>query len=315
MNDNLFYFRENQKSLLELANTEAGRYLLGVKDKSPIVKITSNSVHQLLGFNGKKPILRAAFWIDNHIEKIFAPIIEKQLIASEKYLDRILQDKYKSFLHFAGLERSNYLPQIYLASSTFNPNASGTGYVFNNPGSGSWADCVNAASGTTATPSNNPAMDCQDGTTPLIYRGYTPFDTSALTSDATITAGGNNLQLYFTSRTNPSSLSFCVFASTQASNTTLATSDYSLVGSTQLITPVTYASLTLNAMNTLTLNTSGDSNISKTGWSKFSHRSSADYNNSTPGGNNAYQFTGSGANAPILTVTYTLPAGGAALFL
>ena len=217
-------------------------------------------------------------------------------------------------MHFAELERSNYLPQIYLASSTFNPNASGTGYVFNNPGSGSWADCVNAASGTTATPSNNPAMDCQDGTTPLIYRGYTPFDTSALTSDATITAGGNNLQLYFTSRTNPSSLSFCVFASTQASNTTLATSDYSLVGSTQLITPVTYASLTLNAMNTLTLNTSGDSNISKTGWSKFSHRSSADYNNSTPGGNNAYQFTGSGANAPILTVTYTLPAAGGGAF-
>ena len=318
--NNQDYFKKNQKMLLSFLNTEGGRHLLNIKESYPIIKVTENSFHQLIGFRDNKPIIQARFYTYPRIAEILLPIFEKRDIALQ-YTEivafrRILENPYESFLHFASLEEKNWkYPQIYLDVSTFTPNSGGTGQIRNTQiDTTAWADVINAASGTAADPSTAPYVDnTKDAGNFTCARGYTPFDTSSLTADATITAGVNTLGLYFTSRTDNNSLSVSIFSSTQASNTTLATSDFSLVGTTQFITAVTYASLTLNAVNTLTLNSSGDSNISKTGFSKFSYKSSGDYNNSAPTLVNALQFTGSGANAPVLTVTYTLDTGGVSI--
>ena len=61
-------FTKYQKYLLAFANTKYGRgYLslekwVGIKDDLPIVKVTPDSIHQIVGWKDRKtPIIRAVF--------------------------------------------------------------------------------------------------------------------------------------------------------------------------------------------------------------------------------------------------------------
>ena len=72
--------------LLQLVNSEAGKYLLGIKDNYPIVKVTKNSFTRLIDFDNKNhPILLTDFYISDYIQKHIQPILDKIFIANSEY--------------------------------------------------------------------------------------------------------------------------------------------------------------------------------------------------------------------------------------
>lgn len=147
-----------------------------------------------------------------------------------------------------------------------------------------------------------------------LVRSIFHFDTSALGSSASISAA--TLSLFGQYKADPGSNTpdTNIYSSTVTSNTTLAASDFSQVGSTAFATAIGFSSFSTTAYNDFTLNASGISNISLTGVSKFSARN-ANYDaaaasptwssgiDSYCGGFYADQ-TGT-TNDPKLVVTYT----------
>lgn len=103
--------------LIDIVNTEEGKYLLGTlggKPTSEIVKVTKNSFIEHL--EGRS--FRATFFSKNPIERLFQPIIDKVSIAND--YKRV--NFREAFLHYSGLKQKLYkFPQIYLTTSTFNP--------------------------------------------------------------------------------------------------------------------------------------------------------------------------------------------------
>ena len=78
--------------------------------------------------------------------------------------------------------------------------------------------------------------------------------------------------------------SITLSSSTPASNTALTFGDYAVAnfGSTRFATDITIANWSTTAYNDFALNSSGLTNISKTGVSKFGTRVSADFTNTAP---------------------------------
>ncbi len=165
--------------------------------------------------------------------------------------------------------------------STF-PATSGDGYV-RNTGTSSWATLRSAGSGTAAFPSgsgvNVYADSLSDFTNRYIDRGFIAFDTSSIGSGTTISSA--SLWIYVLSHAADAGGSFAIVSGTQASTSTLATSDFSAVGSTEFCTRVGFG-LTDNAWKEVVLNASGIAAINKTGTTKFALRSSFDLDNSEP---------------------------------
>jgi len=144
-----------------------------------------------------------------------------------------------------------------------------------------------------------------------LYHGFFLYDTSALTSSATISAA--TLSLYWDSGASAlGTMTTHVVSSSPASNTALVKDDYEQVGSTSFGSINSYGA----AYNDISLNASGLANISKTGISKFGTLCGWDFDNSAPtwvSGANSY-FTCRGADDttvnngkdPKLVVTYSV---------
>ena len=114
------------------------------------------------------------------------------------------------------------------------------------------------------------------------WRAFFGFDTSSLPDTATVTAATISISGDGIAENNGFTSSIVCVASTQASNTTLTTSDWASYGATEFITRVGFASWNENAYNDFSLNASGIGNISKTGVSKFTFLESHDFDNSEP---------------------------------
>lgn len=159
-----------------------------------------------------------------------------------------------------------------------------------------------------------------------LHRGEFLFDTSALTSSATISA--TVLSLFGVSKVDGLGITpdSDIYTSNPSSTSALTNSDFQNVGTTsQTGSPLAYSSFSTVAYNDYTFNATGIGNVSKTGISKFGWRN-ANYDVSgTPpswsssAGALLYANSASAAgttNDPKLVVTYTLPAaGGAFLYL
>jgi hypothetical protein len=106
----------------------------------------------------------------------------------------------------------------------------------------------------------------------LNARSVFTFDTSSIPDDNNI----NSATISFYINTLFDGLSITpnlnVYSASPASDNDLVAGDYDGVGSTELSTTKTYASLTNNAYNDFTLNASGITNIDATGVSGFSTR-------------------------------------------
>jgi len=151
-----------------------------------------------------------------------------------------------------------------------------------------------------------------------LRRGIFLFDTSTLTSSATISAAV--LSLYGYAKTDGLSITpdIDIYTSNPASNTALVGGDFDSLGSTsQTGTPITYAGWNTAAYNAFTFNTYA--NISKTGVSKFGARNAyydatgndltAYWANTASSTISCYMADQSGtSNDPRFVVTYTLPS-------
>ena len=147
-----------------------------------------------------------------------------------------------------------------------------------------------------------------------LVRGFASFDTSSLTSSATISAA--TLSLYgevVGSELGTTALD--IVQSTQAAANTLANSDFSNVGAT-VFGSIAYASFATGSYNSIGLNPSGMAAISKTGVTKLALLLDWDATGTFGG-----TWAGASANtriysysadegagyAPKLVVTYTVP--------
>lgn len=145
-----------------------------------------------------------------------------------------------------------------------------------------------------------------------LLRAIFCFDTSDLPDNCYISSA--TLALYGESKTNAlGNTALHVVASTPASTSTLANSDYAQLGSTSFGS-VAYDDFSTVGYNTITLNADGINNISKTGVSKFGLVLDWDLNNSFTGTWGPYTKNSSfwvynadkGAGyLPILTVEYS----------
>ncbi len=163
-----------------------------------------------------------------------------------------------------------------------------------------------------------------------VRRVFLPFDTSAIPAGSTVSAATVNV--YVTSKTNTldDGLDYITVVETsQATHTTLAISDFALVGSTQgVATPADITSISTGAYLTLTLNATGigfinfsgeDAPCSATnGITCIGLNEGHDFNNVGLGSTNLQdsitistsEQTGTSQD-PYLSVTYTPPAAAA----
>jgi hypothetical protein len=149
-----------------------------------------------------------------------------------------------------------------------------------------------------------------------LIRSIMLFDTSALTSGASISAA--TFSIYGQNKVNTISASpvVNVYTSNPASDTALVGGDYDSLGTTPFCdTGITYAGYSTTGYNNFALNADGLAAISKTGISKFGTRDSVyDVGNTPPTWGSAQEFRfymyfadqGGETNDPKLVVTYVL---------
>ena len=148
----------------------------------------------------------------------------------------------------------------------------------------------------------------------VLERGGYKFDTSALTSGATISAAVFSVYGQYKEDDLSVTPSLNVYGATIAG----ASSDYQTSGTTAFATAITYANQSTGAYNDLTLNATGIAAVSKTGDTSFCTRSNYDATDTDPtwSDSNSSNFkvwssakTGT-TNDPKLVVTYTASTGG-----
>lgn len=148
-----------------------------------------------------------------------------------------------------------------------------------------------------------------------LYRSITLFDTSSLTSGATISSAVLSIYVTFLYNNFPDSTTLNVAGATPASNTALSTTDYNECQTTSFgnFSVANGTDSSPDAYQDITFNASGISSISKTGVSKYSLQSGFDINNSATWQSNttfevdAYAADQTGTSKdPKLVVTYTI---------
>lgn len=167
--------------------------------------------------------------------------------------------------------------------------------------------------GDTATEDNPARTSYYNANDSRIWRGFYPVDTSALPSNANITAATFNI--YGTSfvRTDSTDNGFTLIQTTQADPTDLATADYANVGTTEGATRINVDDWNTSGYNIWTLNATGRSWINKGAgaWTKLGIREGHDLDNHQPDGHttaDAYFADRAGdSEDPYLSVTYTNP--------
>lgn len=193
------------------------------------------------------------------------------------------------------------------------PNTTVSGTV-ENGGTNNWATVRGATDGTGVQKDPNSAVvEARIGAgNYYISRGFFLFDTSALTSGATISSAV--LSLCSTADgayANQDTTSLQIVSSTPAANNNLVVGDYDQVGTTSFGS-INLASWTTTngTYNNITLNASGIAAISKTGVTKLGCVIGRDFSNQAPTGINQLYFYFSGQSGtskdPKLVITYSV---------
>lgn len=307
------------------ANTQLGRDYLSIPNSlSYIGKLTANSYHEILERSNKITARATLYSSDRYYKKLGLAL--QTIDDIQGYIGNFNQAK-EALAHYLGLRQSFLFPSVMYDTTNFFSSASGvSGAVGREAVDQTWANIIaGAGNATDVAAGANHYMQSSGTSNQWAYlrRVITMFNTASLTSAATITAGSNTWGLYISAvPSNFFTQTIRMVQSTPASTTGLANADYGQVGSTaQSNTDLALASMTTSQYNNLTLNTTGDGNISKTGVTKFGARFVSDITGTPPtwsGGQTTYYTfsTEAGANPPKLVVTYTLPAtGGGSFFL
>lgn len=322
-------FNQYQKFLLAFVNTDFGRDYIAVgkkREKQPIIKITPDSVHYLR----HDGLIEADFYPRSPYINKFATALASIDIVQEAFGEIESFATFSSHVvpNFQGLITPRWdMPKV-MFSNTFYPDAnvestSVDGIVARHSVNEAFSTIRNGA-GTLAADSDatREAPRLIATTTSnqwgQLRRGIYLFDTSSLNDSMGIKSSTLSIHLTVVNDVFNQSVSIC--SSNPASNTALVNSDYAIAGfgSTKLSSDVDLGNISGGYVN-FALNSSGITNISKTGISKFGTRFSGDMDNSAPtwssGADNYTMsvFSDNGTNKPTLTTIY-VPSGGSPMF-
>lgn len=311
------WFAKHQRILVWLANSKLGNFIFGFKKlghylEHKIVKITPNSVAELLEVRKDEVELKEHFFIrNNYAQRLYFYLLPLWWIIHI----------WDFFADFA-------IPQLSFGFSTLtaNPavgaNSPCDGVTYRSmaaPGE-VWATLI-AGAGTFASVTGDSTTICfylvSTSTNlqwQMVSRMFFNFDTSSLGSGATISAAV--MSMFGSSKSDSLTVTpnIDVYTATPAATNTLAITDFQNVGSvSQTGTPITYAGWSTTAYNDFTFNATGIGNVSKTGISKFCLRN-ASYDVATVApawvSNGVSELKGRYAddltNVPKLVITYTV---------
>lgn len=324
-------YRNNKQSLFKkhadvltwFSNTKVGRDYLGLNKKldfdEKIGLFLPNGYHKILGQVSDNEIaieanfftravyaklLYPALWnydrlasngiIQNFDEAKIALLMALKLYRGEDYVQRLLAQPL--FFDF----KPDAHPESTTVDSYLARSIGGAGEA--------WAT-MRAGAGTGAV-DNDAYCYLQTGASTTtnqwtaIYRTIMLFDTSSLDDSATINTGKF---LSYNAGTQAGAITVEIVASTPASNTAIAATDFVNIGSAKLADNIISTSLSAG-YNTWTLATP-NTTVSKTGITKLGQRSAQDIDNSQPSWTSgiAYGYNGLAADngastAPTLQV-------------
>jgi hypothetical protein len=321
-----FWFNKHQSKLLWLANSFIGKYIFQFKKmghyldpNKKIDRITPNSVRQ---FNGN--ILRKGKIRAEYTEHFF----NRNEYARKLYFMLLPMWWAMHIWDWFVADHFTLAPQLSFGFSTLtvNPGSIGAsnpidGWVSNQTGLSTWASIRGGAGNQSgAAPTEFYVVyfigDSSTNTWNDLGRSIFCFDTSALTSGATITAAVLSLYGKFGVNDPQSNTpNIDIYTSTPAATNALANGDFAQIGSTsQTGSPITSVGWVSNAYNDFTFNSTGRGNVSKTGISQFGARNANyDVANVVPTWLAGYpltnfqcNFSGNGSNMPKLVVTYSV---------
>lgn len=236
-------------------------------------------------------------------------------------MKKLLYKIIVSALFFVQLAPVSYADTLTVYPNPHTETTSFDGYSGINTGSGSsWASAHDAATGNEFNDDSAQAAGILSRENSSvsnqfeIARGFFLFDTSALTSAATISAGTMSLWGDGKSNTDNDGQDYVnIYTTTPASNTALANADFDQIGTTAQATAIDLGSIPANdtGYTDWTLNATGLGNISKTSITKFGAREGHDAENAaiaTDGFNRLVIYfaenTGTSKD-PKLVITYT----------
>ncbi len=336
---------QRQREILALVNTEEFRREIGLRAPR-IIRATPNTLVWDTGDRiydkGSKqvlPVLQGNFYIGKPWLALnyFIPMLAKLDVAREEanplldllglkkyqneFIREIRKDPVSAMLHFADLRPNRNLPFVQLVTNPFNTSA-GDGYVAYEGTAGATLTTVHdAATGTIAdyVSTTATAREARTDATPnfTIARLFTPADTSAIGAGGTISAEIH--KFYVTAISNGDTDILHITQASQASTSSLATSDYSNFPTAHPATDggsISFGSLTVSAWNQITDNATAQGWINVTGFTKTALRGDGDqggnHNQAYLNSNNLVTIqTSEGANKPYLDITYTpVPKGG-----
>lgn len=177
-------FQDYQKELVWIANTEAGRALIGNKTQNKITKVFHNGYRELVGIQGKNLVFDNHFFWDDRMLELAKPITKIEIFQEAKPLEKF--NKYEAFLHFAGLEpKISKFGQIYLYDTSFSTFLGGAGR-FDRDDASTWATTRDAAAADQSFASYEVESELS-GSTYRIQRVFLPVDTSSLNDTDQIT--------------------------------------------------------------------------------------------------------------------------------
>ena len=322
-------FNNYQKELLKLSNTLEGRLLFEIPkefDNKKIVKLAPN--YFMVDTNKTRKVNGKWMMVVQTIARCY-PLYAKKLSAALSCLEILNTfpayknlDKYQGLLNYAGLTSNNYFPNIMLTTNNYY-SGNGDGYVIREKPEPieTWTQAHDAASGHTVDDTAT-VMTCgvfiSAGTVIRIYRTFYPINTAGIADTETqIDAAALNIYVTAVNATDQ----IGVVQTTQASTSSLATSDYSLCGAATGATEGASRLLpTINQYNTYTLNGTGRTWVSTTGFTKLGTRTAPDLDNTEPAAAERYHSISSSeasgtSQDPYLSVTSVIPSGGAFLLM
>ncbi len=302
-------FTTRQKDLLALANTNASRFLLNLRSFDSIIRVTPNSII----YKGEGKQLNGTFISgENAVGIILLPLLTKlDIIRREfpKYTPGDKKEYLKLVEHLAGLTYKPQYPNVFLDSGTFSSDSGGTGGIFGRDAA-SYSTSRSAASATGS--SNNVGNEFVGGNYD-IFRWFCPTDFSTITAGSTVTTATGYIWPVSKTSTTDDTAKFIV--TTQASNTTLATSDYSKItlnSPTTYGTTGNYSAMTTGQYNTVTMD-AGFLTLVQSGaggFIKLGMRATADINATTPTTASDIGMSVSANQRTKFDITWTLPVVG-----
>ena len=301
-------FSKHQEPLLKLANNRFGRKFLEIETKDKIVKLIDNAFVVSKG-NGLQATFRA---YPVYAKRIGVALtqwdITKEFLTRNKEIYKGL-DEYRGLLSYVGLTDSREFPTIMLASPETFYSGAGDGVVYT-VANVNWATAHDAAVGDALLDEHTAPIIAASrkvaSDSYYLYRGFLPFNTSALPDTVNISAA--TLTLTANAAAVGSSYNLSLVQTSQASTAGLELADYNNYTTTKGATDIARPTGAGNTTQ-FTLNVTGRGWISKTDWTKLGVFDSSDIANSDPGTNyyvgiRLSEYAGT-ASDPTLVVTYT----------